>query len=381
MAVTVTAESWEHYVRLYAEEISQGGLFIRIIRPPPVGTILKVRIALPDHRTIELDARVADVIPPEQQLISGKKPGAAVRFVKWTDKYKTVLADLAAQHGGTPARAPTAAAPAHPRAPSTSHASSAGHAREPSDAVSLHHHLATLRMRDMHAVLGVKPDATPAQIRASFLKLSKRWHPDRFGLDSELRNLAAEIFMLIRKAYEKLNQPAAVAIHPGASKPVPAAPSPPRQPQQPKVAATAPAKREVEDGISVVSREAPVSTPGAAPARPAPAMPKNRDVLLGDKFMKAGRPDLARQAYARALSLDSGNLMLARRHDWACASQAINAGEQARAAEILKAAVARDPKFTEAITLLHELEQLSESERKTPRGGLLSKLFGETKEH
>jgi energy-coupling factor transporter ATP-binding protein EcfA2 len=59
--------------------------------------------------------------------------------------------------------------------------------------------------RDLYDVLGVSRDATPEQLKKAFVKLAKKWHPDRNpGNESE----CAEHFKEIIEAYEILRDPA-----------------------------------------------------------------------------------------------------------------------------------------------------------------------------
>jgi curved DNA-binding protein CbpA len=56
--------------------------------------------------------------------------------------------------------------------------------------------------------LGLRPDATPAEIRRSYMELAKRAHPDRFAAASEVvRDLAEEAFREITRAYQTLADP------------------------------------------------------------------------------------------------------------------------------------------------------------------------------
>jgi molecular chaperone DnaJ len=53
--------------------------------------------------------------------------------------------------------------------------------------------------KDPHAVLGVTPDASPAELKRAYRRLAMRWHPDR-----NVDPLATERFKQIRAAYEQL---------------------------------------------------------------------------------------------------------------------------------------------------------------------------------
>lgn len=54
-------------------------------------------------------------------------------------------------------------------------------------------------MTDYHAILGVAPDASPAEVKRAYRRLAMRWHPDRNDDPA-----AAERFRQIRAAYEEL---------------------------------------------------------------------------------------------------------------------------------------------------------------------------------
>ena len=53
-------------------------------------------------------------------------------------------------------------------------------------------------------VLGLRPDATPVEIREAYRDLVKVWHPDRFGSDARLRKKADEKLQEINEAYRIL---------------------------------------------------------------------------------------------------------------------------------------------------------------------------------
>lgn len=52
---------------------------------------------------------------------------------------------------------------------------------------------------DLYELIGIKPDATSAQIREAYLKASKAAHPDHGGTDA--------LFRLVNRAYETLSDP------------------------------------------------------------------------------------------------------------------------------------------------------------------------------
>src|SRR5690606_37640955 len=59
---------------------------------------------------------------------------------------------------------------------------------------------------------GLRPDASSAEVRAAYTELAKRAHPDRFAGASEVvRDLAAEAFREITRAYQTLSDPERLA--------------------------------------------------------------------------------------------------------------------------------------------------------------------------
>jgi hypothetical protein len=61
---------------------------------------------------------------------------------------------------------------------------------------------------DPHAVLGLQPGATPAQVSAAYRELAKRWHPDRGGGREAERRMAE-----INGAYHLLRAAAWIQRH------------------------------------------------------------------------------------------------------------------------------------------------------------------------
>ena len=54
-----------------------------------------------------------------------------------------------------------------------------------------------------YEVLGIKPGATPDEIKSAYRKLIKQYHPDKF-IDNPLKNLAEEKMIEINQAYDTL---------------------------------------------------------------------------------------------------------------------------------------------------------------------------------
>ena len=57
-----------------------------------------------------------------------------------------------------------------------------------------------MRIIDCYHNLELAPTATMAEIRLSYKRLVKKWHPDRFNADSPLKVYAEERLKLINAA-------------------------------------------------------------------------------------------------------------------------------------------------------------------------------------
>lgn len=76
---------------------------------------------------------------------------------------------------------------------------------------------------DPHAVLGVAPGASAADLAAAYRREAKRWHPDRGGGEEAKRRMAA-----VNAAYEELRRGAGA---PTTGSPPPAGPAPSARPR------------------------------------------------------------------------------------------------------------------------------------------------------
>lgn len=136
----------------------------------------------------------------------------------------------------------------------------------------------SLRKLNPFLVLGVGYEASDADVRAAFGELTKRYHPDLFARyeSAELRQVAAEIFILIRDAYRKLGDETGRAQAVGAlGRPIAPRAVPFRHPTPPPVAVKPP--RAPTGAVPVLapppqarpfSDVTPTSRPGEEAAKP-----------------------------------------------------------------------------------------------------------------
>jgi hypothetical protein len=107
------------------------------------------------------------------------------------------------------------------------------------------------RERDLYALLGVAPDATPEEITAAFRALAKQLHPDRGPVDAE----ADETFKALSRAYTTLTRPRSRAAYDArrSARAMSAATSPaPTRPHQEMLATPRRAQWAIGGGIACI---------------------------------------------------------------------------------------------------------------------------------
>jgi len=191
--------------------------------------------------------------------------------------------------------------------------------------VRLRQELERLKFADPFLVLGVAPSADAPAIRWAFLELTKRYHPNRFARErQEVRELANEVFLLVRRAYDVLSnedrrrtwRDRVNSGRTGPSTQTPPIPVPPipregeRAPRDTaRSFATPPSAPRLDMPPIVGSRFRPPTAPSGSPAPvPPQAIPapvaaqsseKRRLFEEANKLMEQGRYAEARQVYDR----------------------------------------------------------------------------------
>jgi hypothetical protein len=213
--------SWQQLASIYKRDLPRGAIFLRSGNPPPVGTEVNIDLTLPSDSTIQLSGTISRHIGEADA--EGRGPGVDVRIntipqsAMWL--IETALASANQRDPskesplpGAAASGPVAAGGPAERPPSLADGAEVSEAeRELTGALTAE--LAALRRLNPFQVLGLGYEAGDAEIRAAFGELTKRYHPDRYTrfASIELRQLAAEIFILIRDAYRRIGDPAARA--------------------------------------------------------------------------------------------------------------------------------------------------------------------------
>ena len=212
LSIKLRCTSWQQLATIYRRDLSRGSMFLKAASQPALGTLVKIDLELPSATVLELTGIISQhVVDPQR--------GTGVEIKLEALPTKTVWMIESALAAENKVRTQAAAAPGAPGAPGATN-----HDGAPGDSASaitagediaeaereliraLEAEAESLRKLNPFLVLGVGYETTDGDVRAAFGELTKRYHPDRFARyqSTKLRQIAAEIFILIRDAYRKL---------------------------------------------------------------------------------------------------------------------------------------------------------------------------------
>jgi DnaJ-domain-containing protein 1 len=409
LSIKLRCASWQQLATIYQRDLSLGTMFLRAATPPPVGTAVRIDLALPSATVIALDGVVERHVQDPQRgtgvaLALSPIPPSSVWLIE---------SALASEHRrlAAPTRS-TPSAGAHPvPGPIPAISENAEVAVAEQELIqALASEAESLRKLDPFLVLGVGYEASDAEVRAAFGELTKRYHPDRFARyeSAELREVAAEIFILIRDAYRRIGDAVSRAqVLPALdrSSPSRAAPVPPRTSLRSPVvpatsvpAMTVPVPAAIRPTAAHAAR-APAGMTAPAPATirlPADARPvvRHHEPGASDRRTPAGQTTAAGIDPAGLAALEdlidqgrldealSGYRLLGKRHPHDRNARAgvelcegllaLTARDRPGAAHRFESALEVDPSNERAARALAEMRRQATHERK----GLLSRLMG-----
>lgn len=208
LSIKLRCTSWQQLATIYRRDLSRGTMFLKASSQPPIGTQVKIDLELPSATVLELQGTISEhVVDPQRgtgvNLALEPLPTKSVWLIESALAAENKV--RAQTQGGQVQRATT-----NSDTPGDSPASmQAGEdiAEAETELIrALEAEAESLRKLNPFLVLGVGYETTDADVRAAFGELTKRYHPDRFARyqSSKLRQIAAEIFILIRDAYRKL---------------------------------------------------------------------------------------------------------------------------------------------------------------------------------
>jgi tetratricopeptide (TPR) repeat protein len=293
LSIKLRCTSWQQLATIYRRDLSRGSMFLKASSQPPLGTTVKIDLELPSATVLELLGSISEhVVDPQRgtgvQLTLEPLPTKTVWLIESALAAENKV--RAATHPGARAQTTSDATPGDS---STSMVEGENIAEAEADLIrALEAEAESLRKLNPFLVLGVGYETTDTDVRAAFGELTKRYHPDRFARyqSTKLRQIAAEIFILIRDAYRKLadaNSRAQVRATVGAPRVTPP-PMPVVRTQTPpggvrvggariptgaitKIAVPPPKSDRQEAKIEVIQPRAPTPPPGnEPPTKPGP---------------------------------------------------------------------------------------------------------------
>jgi tetratricopeptide (TPR) repeat protein len=208
LSIKLRCTSWQQLATIYRRDLSRGSMFLKASSQPALGTTVKIDLELPSATVLELFGSISEHVVDAQR-------GTGVQLTLEPLPTKTVWlieSALAAENKVRAATQPGVArahttGDATPGDSSVAMAEGENIAEAEADLIrALEAEAESLRKLNPFLVLGVGYETTDSDVRAAFGELTKRYHPDRFARyqSTKLRQIAAEIFILIRDAYRKL---------------------------------------------------------------------------------------------------------------------------------------------------------------------------------
>ncbi len=208
LSIKLRCASWPQLATIYKRDLSRGTMFLKATTPPALGTPVRIDLTLPSASVIVLTGTV-------DQHVTDPQRGAGVELklapIAPASIYmiESALASEAKRRNTPAAGVPIVGAT--PPSSSTGPLAALADGEEVGAAEqelvkALLSEADSLRKLNPFLVLGVGYEASDTDVRAAFGELTKRYHPDLFARyeSTQLRQVAAEIFILIRDAYRKL---------------------------------------------------------------------------------------------------------------------------------------------------------------------------------
>lgn len=209
LSIKLKCASWPQLATIYKRDLMRGAMFLKASTPPAIGTQVRIDLTLPSGSVIVLTGTV-------EQHVSDAKRGSGVELKLApipAGSIWMIESALTAEVGRkrvpplAGSAVPAAAVPPMPSGPVAAIGAGEDLTAAETDLVrALAAEVESLKKLNPFLVLGIGYEAGDNDVRAAFGELTKRYHPDRFARyqSTELRNVAAEIFILIRDAYRRV---------------------------------------------------------------------------------------------------------------------------------------------------------------------------------
>lgn len=373
LSVKLACKSWQQVSGIYSRDLSRGAVFLKTRKPPIKGTGIRIALALPSGTSIDLRGQVQAIYGDGE--FEGRGPGIDISLEPIPHSVMWLLESALSAAGMTPEIAAVATpipnAAELPALPSLEESDEWITAE--SDLVqALWQELTTMSKMNPFQLLGLPTTATDGEIRTAFGELSKRYHPDRFARyeSFEIRELANEVFMLLRDAYRDVADAAS------------------RKKLMQKLNPEAVLTAAATQSLGQASSRAPMAegkihtSPTIKAGDPVPARalatPVNETANDSDDKFAAALELLDKGNFEKALRL----LQVEARKDGPCiearaavevaeGKRALDAGDRMEAAQRFESALDIDPANERAAQEIAEMRRQATSQRR----GLLTKLM------
>ncbi len=283
LSIKLRCASWQQLATIYRRDLSRGIMFLKASTQPPLGTVVRIDLELPSASVIELQGTIIKhVVDPQRGT------GVDLQLEPLPTKSVWMIESaLAAADNKVRAQTGNEANQPAPRATTLSDGNEVT-AAEAELIRALEAEAESLKKLNPFLVLGVGYDTTDEAVRHAFGELTKRYHPDRFARyqATKLRQVAAEIFILIRDAYRRLaddkgRQQALAVLRPRV----------PNRPQtEPR--GSGPPQRPSSGMPRIIPPRAPSPDPAAGP-HDAPTNPSAKPAELASTELAKSERDLA----------------------------------------------------------------------------------------
>lgn len=391
--VKLTCRSWQQLSAIHSRDLSRGAFFLKTKKPPALGTAIRISLILPSGSTVELKGTIKENVP--EGGMDGRGPGIDIALATLPKSVMWLIESALSAAGITPRPIPDSKEIHSPPPPPTKEEVEAGSpdlsdgdewVEAESELVkALWDELGSMSKMNAFQLLNLSYEATDEEVRRSFGELSKKYHPDRFTRyeSFEIRELANEVFILLRDAYRKL------ATEPGrtdalkeidakrgtgapasknAAVPPPTPPPPPTVPGDATAQGQGP-KRTAEPGTG----SSPVAITPESKTR-APTAPESAGgdrVAMAMNVLESGQYEQALRILRAEVRKNPDNPVARAGVELAEGRLALANGDRMEAAERFEAALDIDPSNERAAREIAEMRRYATSQRK----GLLSKLM------
>jgi hypothetical protein len=207
LSIKLRCASWQQLATIYRRDLSRGLMFLKATTQPPLGTPVRIDLELPSASVIELHGTIIKHVTDPQRGtgVDLQLEPLPTKSVWMIESALAAENKVRAQTGGDRAQTGNEANQPPVRASTLTDGEDIT-AAEVDLIRALESEAESLRKLNPFLVLGVGYETTDDDVRRAFGELTKRYHPDRFARyqSAKLRQVAAEIFILIRDAYRRL---------------------------------------------------------------------------------------------------------------------------------------------------------------------------------